>query len=60
MHDRKKKSSPPDIEMDYDGIYAICHFCKRRLWKMFGAEFVVNPDEMPRFCPKCGKKVKWE
>lgn len=50
----------PGLEQDADGIYSTCGNCRTRLWKMFGLEFEINPDAMPKFCPQCGKKVKWD
>ena len=49
----------PGLEQDANGIYSTCGNCKTRLWKLFGVEFEVNPDAMPKFCPQCGKAVKW-
>ena len=50
----------PGIAQDVDGIFATCGNCKKKLWKIMGLEFVINPNEMPRFCQHCGKAVKWE
>lgn len=49
----------PGLEQDANGIYSTCGNCKTRLWKLFGVEFEVNPDAMPKFCPQCGRAVKW-
>ena len=56
---KKQDAVVPGIEQDADGIFATCGNCKIKLWKMMGSEIVVNPDEMPRFCPHCGRSVKW-
>ena len=56
---KEQEPVEPGIAQDVDGIFATCGNCKKKLWKMMGLEFVVNPDEMPRFCPHCGRSVKW-
>ena len=57
---KEQEAVEPGIAQDVDGIFATCGKCKKKIWKMMGLEFVVNPDEMPRFCPQCGQAVKWD
>ena len=57
---KEQEAVEPGIAQYVDGIFATCGNCKKKLWKMIGLEFVVNPDEMPRFCPHCGRSVKWD
>lgn len=57
---KEQEAVEPRIAQDVDGIFATCGNCKGKLWKMMCLEFVVNPDEKPRFCPRCGKAVKWD
>lgn len=57
---KRQEAIAPGITQDVDGIFATCVDCKKKLCKMMGSEFVVNPDEMPRFCSHCGQAVKWE
>lgn len=56
---KEQEAVEPGIAQAVDGIYATCGNCKKKLWKIMGLEFVVNPNEMPRFCQHCGRKVKW-
>lgn len=49
----------PGLEQDVDGVYSTCGNCKTRLWKILGVGFEINPDAMPKFCPQCGRAVKW-
>ena len=50
----------PELAQTPDGIYATCGKCKTNLLMIMGIKFTVSPDDMPRFCPKCGQAVKWE
>lgn len=57
---KDQEGTAPDIEKTEYGIYAVCHFCKHRLCELLGIMFEMKADAFPRFCPNCGKRVKWE
>lgn len=57
---KNQEAVVPGLAQTSDGIYASCGNCKTNLWKIMGIEFTVSPDDMPRFCPKCGREVKWK
>lgn len=57
---KAQEAVKPGLAQTSDGIYASCGKCKTNLWKLLGLTFTVSPDDMPRFCPKCGQAVKWK
>lgn len=57
---KEQEPIAPGLEQDVDGIYSTCGKCKTKIWKLFGVEFDINPDAMPKFCPNCGREVKWK
>jgi hypothetical protein len=49
----------PDIGQVIDGVYAVCANCRYSLKLLFDAG---GPKigYSPRFCPECGREVKWD
>lgn len=56
---REQKPVEPDIGQVVDGVYAVCANCRYSLKLLFDAG---GPKigYSPKFCPECGRKVKWD
>lgn len=57
---KEQEPAAPGILQDLEGIWSTCPRCKSKLWLFFGMTMEINPDHMPKYCPQCGKTIKWE
>lgn len=57
---KEQEPAAPGILQDLEGIWSTCPRCKSKLWLFFGMTMEINPDHMPKYCPQCGKPIKWE
>ena len=57
---KEQEPAAPGILQDLEGIWSTCPRCKSKLWLLFGMTMEINPDHMPKYCPQCGKPIKWE
>jgi hypothetical protein len=56
---KEQEPAAPGILQDFEGIWSTCPRCKSKLWLFFGMTMEINPDHMPKYCPQCGKPIKW-
>ncbi len=58
-----KKSIKPNLIQDADGIWCACGKCSNKLKPILtvtNSQIKMNADQFPKYCPSCGRKVKWE
>jgi len=67
INQREKERDPaqqepetPGMMQDADGIWCVCKGCGEKLWRMFGETVCMDKDRLPKFCPQCGKPVRWK
>ena len=53
-----EESSSPKLMQDSEGLWATCNSCGEKLWELFGQTVQLDHDKYPKFCPRCGKKIK--
>ena len=55
---REQQPVEPDIGQVVDGVYAVCANCRYSLKLLFDAGGP-KVGYLPKFCPECGREVKW-
>lgn len=59
MPDSDREPMIPSLAQDSGGIYAVCGHCGQKLVTLFSSRpYDFGP--LPRFCPMCGREVKWQ
>ena len=56
---REQEPVEPDIGQVADGVYAVCANCRYSLKLLFDANGPKVGGYLPKFCPECGREVKW-
>ena len=56
---REQEPMEPDIGQVADGVYAVCANCRYSLKLLLDANGPKVGGYLPKFCPECGRAVKW-
>ena len=54
---KEQEPKPPSLMQDAEGVWATCPTCGNKLHAILAIKM---NGHFPKFCPNCGRKVKWD